>query len=424
MDYLMEGVLDLDRVVSGNDVTENLKLPYLGPRTYQQFMEYFYEIFKKKSAQAKAEKENLTKALATLQRTFEEAEQMKETLKELRQKHENAGKSSSSLLSQLTTKSCQLERLKALLGNGSSVLSAIQMVREQERLLMDNEDDDEELLAVFMDRKNSQLEALIRKAKEQLQAAEAEEKEAKRYMLSAKEKAILCQNKIDRNTIDQIKNLNNPPFLVGTIMELMLTLLRQHGSAGESLLEASTGDIVPGPITPRRRRSSVTSVASISTTRIDREQWNSIQLAISDSQKFLDLIKNLKWESGLSSDAVNLIKSRLSMDEDAGSDGRRRSLSGFKPDELITISMARHAAESAAHMCAFAVSIVKYNESFKPYMVAKENMERFVMYYPNDGNIALHIPWHSPSFQLQKLVVVVYGPESGLGGKNLCVGLL
>ncbi len=374
----MEGVLDLDRVVSGNDVTKNLKLPYLGPRTYQQFMECFCEIFKKKSSEAKKERENLTKALATLQRTFEEAEQMKETLKELRQKHENAGDSSSNLLSQLTAKSCQLERLKALLGNGSSVLSAIQMVREQERLLMDNEDDDEELLAVFRDRRNSRLESLFQKAKEHLQRSEAEEKEAKRYMLNAKEKALYCQNKIDRNTIDQIKNLNNPPFLVGTIMELMLTLLCQYGSAGESQ-EASTGDIFPGSVTPRRRRSSV-SVASGSTTGVDREQWSSIQLAISDSQKFLDLIKNLKWESGLSADAVNLIRSRLSIDEDTGSDGRRKSLSGFKQGELITISMARHASESAAHMCAFAVSIVKYNETFKPYMIAKENMERFVMY--------------------------------------------
>ena len=50
MDYLMEGVLDLDKVVSGNNVTENLKLPYLGPRTYQQFMECFCEIFKKKNS--------------------------------------------------------------------------------------------------------------------------------------------------------------------------------------------------------------------------------------------------------------------------------------------------------------------------------------------------------------------------------------
>ena len=370
----MEGVLDLDRVVSGNDVTENLKLPYLGPRTYQQFMECFCEIFKKKNSEAKQERENLTKTLETLRRTFEGAEQMKGTLKELRQKHESAGKSSSNLLSQLTTKSCQLERLKALLGNGSSVLSAIQMAREQERLLVENEDD-EELLAVFMDRKNSRLEALLQKAKEQLRRTEAEEKEAKRYMLSAKEKAIHCQNKIDRNTIDQIKNLNNPPYLVGTIMELILTLLWQHGESQE----ASTGDVFPGSLTLFKRRKSSTST-SASTTRTDREQWNAIQLAISDSQKFLDLIKNLKWENGLSADAVNLIRSRLSMDEDTGSDGCRRSLSGFKQSELITISMARHAAESAAHMCAFAVSIVKYNESFKPYMIAKENIERFVMY--------------------------------------------
>ena len=277
----------------------------------------------------------MTKALETLWKTHEEAEQMEETLKELRQKHENAGKSSSNLLSQLTAKSCQLERLKALLGNGSSVLSAIQMVREQERLLVENEDDDEELLAVFMDRKSSRLEALLQKAKEQLQRTEAEEKEAKKYMLSAKEKAIQCQNKIDRNTIDQIKNLNNPPYLVGTIMELMLTLLWQHGQSQE----ASTGDVFPGQPTLFKRRRSSTST-SASTTRTDREQWNAIQLAISDSQKFLDLIKYLKWESGLSADAVNLIRSRLSMDEDTGSDGRHRSLSGFKQSELITISMA------------------------------------------------------------------------------------
>ena len=386
MDYLMEKVLDLDRVVSGNDITENLKLPYLGPRTYQQFMECFCEMFKKKSSEAKEERENLTQTLETLQKTLEEADLMKTTLKELRQKHENAGKLSSSLLSELTAKSCQLERFKALFGNGSSVLSAIQMVREQERLLVENEDDDEELLAVFMDRKSSRLETLLQKAKEQFQRAEAEEKEAKRYMLSAKDKAIHWQNKIDRNTIDQIKNLHNPPHLVGTIMELMLTLLWQHGSVGESH-EALAGDATPGHLAVFKRRSS-TSVSGAA--KMDREQWNAIQLAIGDSQKFLDLIKNLKWESGLSADAVNLIRSRLSMDEDAGNDGRRRSLSEPKQSELITISMARHAAESAAHMCAFAVSIVKYNESFKPYMIAKENMERFVVHVYDTVYVCAH----------------------------------
>ena len=37
-------------------------------------------------------------------------------------------------------------------------------------------------------------------------------------------------------------------------------------------------------------------------------------------------------------------------------------------------------------MCAFAVSIVKYNESLKPYVVAKDNVERFVMYMYIEGN--------------------------------------
>ena len=376
MDYLMEKVLDLDRVVSGSDVTENLKLPYLGPRTYQQLMECFCEIFKKKSSEAKRERENLAKALETLQKTFEEAEQMKNTLKELRQKHENAGKLSSRLLTELTAKSCQLERLKALLGHGSSVLSAIQMVREQERLLVENEDDDEELLAVFMDRKSSRLETLLQKARDQFQRAEAEEKEAKRYMLSAKDKAIHWQNKIDRNTIDQIKNLHNPPYLVGTIMELMLTLLWQYGSSESQEASSSDGSSgTPGHLALLQRKSS-SSVSGAA--KMDREQWNAIQLAIGDSQKFLDLINNLKWESGLSVDAVNLIRSRLAMDEDASSDGSHRSSNGAKQTDLITISMARYAAESAAHMCTFAVSIVKYNESFKPYMIAKENMERLV----------------------------------------------
>lgn len=44
------------------------------------------------------------------------------------------------------------------------------------------------------------------------------------------QQAHVCESRIDRNTIDQIKSLKNPPRLVGTIMELMLTLLQQFGT--------------------------------------------------------------------------------------------------------------------------------------------------------------------------------------------------
>ena len=80
-----------------------------------------------------------------------------------------------------------MERLKALLGHGSSVLSAMQVVGEQQRLLAENEEDDEELLAVFVDRQSSRLELLLNRAREQLVVAEREERETKLAMNKTKE---------------------------------------------------------------------------------------------------------------------------------------------------------------------------------------------------------------------------------------------
>ena len=112
---------------------------------------------------------------------------MKTTLSELKKRHEEASKLSATLLSDLTSKSCHLERLKALLGHGSSVLSAMQVVGEQQRLLAENEEDDEELLAVFVDRQSSRLELLLHRAREQLVVAEREERETKLAVNKTKE---------------------------------------------------------------------------------------------------------------------------------------------------------------------------------------------------------------------------------------------
>jgi len=128
-----------------------------------------------------------SKALETLHNTQQEVDTMKNTLSELKKRHEEASKLSGTLLSDLTSKSCQLERLKALLGHGSSVLSAMQVVGEQQRLLAENEEDDEELLAVFVDRQSSRLELLLHRAREQLAVAEREERETKLAMNKTKE---------------------------------------------------------------------------------------------------------------------------------------------------------------------------------------------------------------------------------------------
>ncbi len=115
---------------------------------------------------------------------------MQETLESLQQELYNTSQQASSLLKQLTAKSCQLERARALCGQGGVVLSAMRMVSEQKRLMCENEEDDFELLAVFHDRlprKSSRMDALIEKAKDQLTEAEKEEKLTRDAMMKTKE---------------------------------------------------------------------------------------------------------------------------------------------------------------------------------------------------------------------------------------------
>ena len=365
-DLLVEKLLRINKhLVNAQD----LRLPYIGPRTYQQFLECFCEIFAHKHTKAVTERENLSKAVAALSTTRKQAEEMRNTLKELKQQHSEASSLSEQFLHSLTLKSCQLEKLKAHMGQSSSVLNAMQMVNEQERQLIENDEDDEELLTLFIEKQTSRLETLLAEAKERVHLAELEENEAKTAMMNSKESALRWHSKIDRNAIDQIKTLNNPPQLVGTIMELMLTLLKQHRAESQTTLSSDgSSSSTPGHVSfiSKRRKS-------VQTAKLDKEQWNAIQIAIGDSQRFLDLLNGLQWEDGLSADAVNLILSKLAIPGKnvpiAVSDSKVKK-------GLITVSMARHAAESAANMCAFAVSIVEYNDSFKPYKIAAEQLQQ------------------------------------------------
>lgn len=389
-EILVEKVLKLNNALTH---TKRIETPYVGPRTLLQFLECFCEIFHTKHTEAVADRSKLTKALATLHNTHEQVVQMKTTLQELRQHHDQVSMSADALLKSLTSKSCQLEKLKALMGDSSSVYSAMLMVSELERKLMEADDEDE-LLALCVDKRTSRMDGTLQKAQDHVRVAEKEEMDAKMAVNKSKETAQNCHNKIDRNTIDQVKSLNNPPHLVGTIMELMLTLLNQYGSTSEQTQLNSSSDENSSSSTPghtaafmskKKRKSS-----SVNTAKMEKEQWNSIQIAIGDSQRFLDMLKSLKWEEGLSTDATNLILSQLAVP------GRNVSLSdsetsidrsdekpfsssvGKNKEGLITVSMARYAAESAALMCTFAVSIVEYNDTLKPYKLALEKLTKYV----------------------------------------------
>lgn len=111
---------------------------------------------------------------------------------------------------------------------------------------------------------------------------------------------------------------------------------------------------------------------------IENKQWLSIQQAIGDSQNFLDLINNLKWEEGLSCDAVSLIESKLATSNVAEERLSPSIPAGSSQPELITARMAKHAAECVSVLFSFAVAIVTYTKSLKPFKIAAEKIKRLV----------------------------------------------
>jgi len=383
---LVEKLLQLN---SSHQENPSLEMPYVGPKTLMRFLECFCKIFHSKFSELESEKAKLTKALSTLHSTHEQVVQMKSSLKELKHQHEQVSKSVDTLLQSLISKSCQLEKLKAVMGESSSVYSAMQMVSELERKLMENDDDDE-LLALCLDKRASRLESLLQKAQDRVKVAKNEEVEVKKLMNKAKEVAQHWQSKIDRNTIDEVKRINSPPHLVGTIMELILTLLNQYGSAageqGQSSAEDSSSSGTPGHTAAFLSKKKKTGPSAASTAKMEKEQWNSILLAMGDSQKFLDMLNNLKWEDGLSTDASNLIMSRLAVpgrnvpQSESDSSIDRSDEKNKSKEGLITVSMARYAAEAAGFMCSFAVSIVEYTDTLKPYKVAAKKLARLVRF--------------------------------------------
>jgi len=187
--------------------------------------------------------------------------------------------------------------------------------------------------------------------------------------------ALQWQSKIDRNTIDQIKSLINPPALVGVIMEMMLTLLHHNSSSDSSTdsAEESSSSHHMSIMNLQKKRSANT----LQNSKLEREQWQAIQLAIGDSQKFLDLLGAFKWESGLDTYSINLIESMLvtSKNSDQTQSTMQASSSSTNgPTALISVNTARYASEAVAIMCAYVIAITDYHYLIEPCQQATDNV--------------------------------------------------
>ena len=213
--------------------------------------------------------------------------------------------------------------------------------------------------------------------------------------------ATLAQSSIDRNTVDQIKSHNNPPSLVGEIMELIISLLQQHGGH-------------PGATSDQPSTTPTMQKHAKKTGKLDKEHWANLQAAIGDSQRFMEMIRGLRWEDGLSMGAVHLIKSRLSMahleTEGDVTNGAKNGSGTLESgsDQLITISAARHASKGVASMCTFAVNIVNYHyklEAFKKVQVRLEHLRK---------DHASKLKWQVTSLESEPLSLYVCSASEGI----------
>ena len=150
-------------------------------------------------------------------------------------------------------------------------------------------------------------------------------------------------------------------------MEIVLTLLH-HNSCGDTPTEESL-------LMLQKKRSANT----LHNSKLEREQWQSIQLDIGDSQRFLDLLAAFKWENGLDTFSINFIESMLVTSKNnspspTNSQVQASPSSSGGATALISVNTARYASEAVAIMCAYVIAIADYHYLIEPCQLAGEKV--------------------------------------------------
>lgn len=408
---------------------------YVGPTTYVQFMHCFRHIFRDKRKESNERVERLTRALATLEQTRQDALLIKDVISQTKQQLSTATVKSDELLEALTAKATALEKLKAKLGIGSATLSAFvalidsEIDEEDTALLQD--DDSDELDEEFEKLRNSNIKSRRLKVMEEIQLAEGALQDSKVALKKAQEQVKHWMSKVDRSLCERLRAFQSPPPMAGMVMVMVMVLLGKSefapgiGGAGSS-----------HPITTRHERkgegtslgtgsdevsrtSSATQVRKRATAKetppksgvqtpmlgvnsegkVDRTTWKAIQQTMNDSQKFLDSLHNIPWKEGLSDDILKGVQSFLAasnggdvVDGDPGAPGLGASASMYQssssggrsstvPDRKpqgITITAAKYSSEDAAVLVEYTVALVEYTRLYKPFRKANDYLQQLL----------------------------------------------
>ncbi|CAI8014948.1 hypothetical protein GBAR_LOCUS9310 [Geodia barretti] len=223
---LMERVVGIERELGGHNSNTGFagefSTPYIGPLTFRSLLENFcgiYSVKKLSQEESGAAEEGPPVAGEDRERGGEDERISSNQQKE----HTTVCQQCSQLLEKLTGKSCQVERVRALLSGSGSVMSAIQLTAEEEKAMAEDCEDEDEFLANLLGsclrKKGSRLELQLAMARERERDAQREEEEARKAMIAARDEVQYCEERINRNTVDQIKSLPSPPAVVCTVMQ-------------------------------------------------------------------------------------------------------------------------------------------------------------------------------------------------------------
>ncbi|XP_064629693.1 uncharacterized protein LOC135488785 isoform X2 [Lineus longissimus] len=373
---------------------------FVGPMTYRRFMDTFNYLYRLKSKDRTEKVTRLQKVLTALSQSRMDAKVMRQAIKNISGKFEDAKVNTAHLLRQLTAKATTLEKLKAKVGQ-STALSAFLQLNE----MSDEEEEEDDLLKAedyddydkeFDRIREANLKDRHLKAKEELAIAIKNVDDCRRNLESAKQQVHLWSSNVDRGCVERLRAFSQPPALVGHVMEMVMTLIGKRLPGVPRQVERETQ-------ANKDDQSSRMSASSSSTKmhgkkqvtkrdvseRVDRAVWKAMTTAMSDSTKFMDMMHNVQWEEGLSVDVLNAVESYLAKGR-GGSLGvtGEGSLLENAPDNKafpptrrspspeftrgITLSNARYASEDAATLVQYTIAIVEYTKLCGPLKQALE----------------------------------------------------
>lgn len=378
---------------------------FVGSNTYLRFMNCFWYYFTTKAKQCENDIIRLRKVLETLGKTREGASAMKAYINDLKVRCKQSEVDSEQTLKSLIEKTTSVEKLKAKLGLGGSLTTLMKM---QEDIDMSNQNLASEILTKLLNRETSDeydeeftrmkeegQKSRVSKMLEDHEKAKSYVEECKARLSDKKRQAENWKNKIDKPCIERIRTFQNPPALIGQIMEMITVLVgkrkfRESSDGSHSAkTEFSSKDNNTNFDSKDLKASSKPKMSTNKMERLDRSQWKQYQNIMQDSSKFVELLYAIEWEEGLPLETIQATESYLmqgkdgqigitgegSLIESSSKDVNIPAASKANESKGITISAARYASEDASTLVHFAIAILEYSKLCIPLKAAKEKVE-------------------------------------------------